>query len=50
MIYDWSQCNRDEASGTAKCMADIHPDDVWSVIIHALGVAHRLEPRVQEAA
>lgn len=39
LIYEWSACVRDEASGTSQCMADIHPDYVWEAVTHALGIA-----------
>lgn len=26
---DWTFCTKDEKTGTAKCMADIHPNEVW---------------------
>lgn len=38
MIYDWNQCTRDEASGTAQCQADIHPDQVWDALAQALNL------------
>lgn len=30
MIYGWSDCRKDEATGTAACQADISVDQVWS--------------------
>jgi ADP-heptose:LPS heptosyltransferase/predicted SAM-dependent methyltransferase len=39
MIYDWSQCVRDEASGTAQCQVDIHPDAVWEAVTRAFQIA-----------
>jgi ADP-heptose:LPS heptosyltransferase/predicted SAM-dependent methyltransferase len=39
MIYAWDQCVRDEASGTAQCQADIHPDQVWEALTKALQIA-----------
>jgi hypothetical protein len=39
MVYTWDQCVRDEASGTAACMADIHPDQVWDALTQALEIA-----------
>lgn len=39
MIYSWDQCVRDEASGTAQCQADIHPDQVWDALTAALQIA-----------
>jgi ADP-heptose:LPS heptosyltransferase len=30
MIYMWSDCVKDEATGTAACQADISVDQVWN--------------------
>ena len=38
MIYTWEQCNKDEATGTAHCMAHLPPDAVWKTILEALDV------------
>ncbi len=43
MIYNWDHCVRDEASGTAQCQADIHPDQVWDALVHALGAEEQQE-------
>ena len=37
-IYAWDQCNKDEATGTAHCMAYLHPQQVWTTILTALEV------------
>jgi ADP-heptose:LPS heptosyltransferase/predicted SAM-dependent methyltransferase len=39
MVYTWDQCVRDEATGTAQCMVDIHPDQVWEALTEALKIA-----------
>jgi len=39
MIYTWDQCVRDEATGTAQCQVDIHPDQVWEALTQALKIA-----------
>lgn len=39
MIYGWDQCVKDEATGTAQCQVDIHPDAVWGALCRALKVA-----------
>ena len=36
LVYNWSQCNRDEETGTSQCMADIPPDGVWHALKAAL--------------
>lgn len=38
LIYNWSQCVRDEETGVSKCMADIPPDAVWHALTAALPV------------
>ena len=38
MVYTWDHCNKDEATGTAHCMAHIPPEAVWSTILQALEV------------
>ena len=38
LIYNWDQCVKDEATGTAQCQADIHPDAVWNAMERALRV------------
>jgi hypothetical protein len=30
MVYTWDDCNKDEATGTAACQADISVDQVWN--------------------
>ena len=36
LVYNWSQCNRDEETGTSACMADIPADGVWHALTAAL--------------
>lgn len=36
MVYTWDQCVRDEATGTAQCMVNIHPDEVWNALCVSL--------------
>lgn len=38
MIYNWDQCNRHEATGTAHCMAHIPAEGMWKTILEALEV------------
>lgn len=48
LIYRWDQCNRDEETGVARCMADIPPDAVWHAVNAALGVPIE-EPELEAA-
>lgn len=36
MHYNWDHCHQDEATGTAKCQADISPDLMWIAVNQAL--------------
>ena len=53
LIYTWEQCNKDEETGTAKCMSDIPPDAVWHSILRAFDIEipaeHKVIP-IMEAA
>ncbi len=44
LIYNWDQCVKDDATGTAACMAAIPPDAVWGAILKAFDI----EPLVQD--
>ena len=46
LIYNWSQCVKDEPTGTAACMAAIPPDAVWSAILQAFDIAPMPVPKV----
>lgn len=50
LVYNWSQCNRDEETGTAKCMSDIPPDAVWHALVAGLPPGERSAPKELEAA
>jgi ADP-heptose:LPS heptosyltransferase/predicted SAM-dependent methyltransferase len=32
LIYEWSQCNRDDSTGVAKCASDIGLEDAWEAV------------------
>jgi ADP-heptose:LPS heptosyltransferase len=36
--YGWSNCTRDDETGTAQCQKDIHVVDVWAAVYNALKV------------
>ena len=38
LIHTWADCNRDEATGVAKCQADIPADAVWAALTDALKI------------
>ena len=38
MIYTWADCVKDEATGTAHCMAHLKPELVWKTILEALEI------------
>lgn len=49
MIYKWEECNRDEPTGTAHCMAHITPDTCWHALISAFdGKDYEINPRLLE--
>ena len=46
MQYDWSTCNKDEATGASKCHAMIPRDEVMGYVEAALDVAKADSPEV----
>ena len=36
MNYGWGVCEKDEDTGTARCMADLHPSVIWDAVASVL--------------
>lgn len=54
LIYNWDQCVRDDATGTALCQVSIPPDAVWDALCKSLGydeaIRAAIAPALKEAA